>query len=382
MSVFHQIGHDSENLLFEDDLSRFAGAVLSPLNYTPAEVAAQLEMLKDRESFVTIFDPHLYRPQSERMCLPKWSYYPKDIETNDLTPALWHATIDKVAETAIGLGTDFVASPAIAPKYFPDEYFEDLVGAGDRLAAALRGKDITPMQTVVANMADLSAPSRAMAIASIVSRSKCPECLLVFVSTARPGREIAESEELKGAMRMIAALESGGQKVTVAFSSADVVLWKAAGATNCASGKFFNLRRFTISRFDEPKGEGGGQLPYLFEEALLAFLRQSDILKVRDKGFFSAATNGNPFSKQILEAMPLKQAWVRFGWRHYLYWFADIEARIASGTTSALDIVKTADENWGAIEKLDPPFYMEDRQTDGVWVRQWRRAIVEFPHFR
>jgi hypothetical protein len=50
--------------MFEEGLSRFGGAILSPLNYKPAEIAAQLEQLKYRQGFVTLFDPHLYRPQS------------------------------------------------------------------------------------------------------------------------------------------------------------------------------------------------------------------------------------------------------------------------------------------------------------------------------
>jgi hypothetical protein len=92
MPAIHQIGHDSENLLFEEGLNRFGGVILSPLNYTPDEVRAQLGLLRERPNFVTIFDPHLYRPQSERMCLPNWNYYPKDIETSDLTPELWNST--------------------------------------------------------------------------------------------------------------------------------------------------------------------------------------------------------------------------------------------------------------------------------------------------
>ena len=81
MPAFHQIGHDSENLLFESGLAKFAGAILSPLNYTPEESASQISELKKREHFLTILDPHLYRPQSERLQLPTWSYYPKDVDT-------------------------------------------------------------------------------------------------------------------------------------------------------------------------------------------------------------------------------------------------------------------------------------------------------------
>lgn len=382
MAAFHQLGHNSENLLFEEGLARFGGVILSPLNYGPAAVAAQIESLKGRENFVTVFDPHLYRPQSERMCLPEWDYYPKDVETSDFNEKWWASIVDSVASTALGLGTTAVASPAIVPKAFPDEFFVQLIENGRRLEAALRGATVKPVQTVIVNMADLSSIARVMTIASIVSRSPIPECLLVLVSNVEPRREFTDPEELKGAMRLIASLESGGQRVTVAFSSAEMVLWKAAGATNCATGKFFNLRRFTISRFDEPNGGGGGQLGYWFEEALLAFLRQSDVLRVRDRGFESAASADNPFAASIVEAIPAKQAWVALGWRQFLHWFANAEFRLRTGAVSANDLVAVADGNWAEIEKSKPPLFMEERQNDGSWVRQWLRALVEFPYFR
>jgi hypothetical protein len=382
MPAFHQVGHNSENLLFDEGLFRFGGAILSPLNYGPAGVAAQIDRLRNRNNFVTIFDPHLYRPQSERMCLPEWNYYPRDVETSDFSEEWWAAIVDSVAGTAVTLGTTAVASPAIVPKAFPDEFFLHLVANGNRLETALRGTAVRPMQTVVVNLPDLAAPARVMTIASIVSRSRVSDCLLVFLGNVEPRRELADPEELKGAMRLISTLESGGQSLTVAFSSSEMVLWKAAGATNCASGKFFNLRRFTISRFDEPNGGGGGQLGYWFEEALLAFLRQSDLLRVRDRGLISAASRENPFAPSILEAIPASEAWVAQGWRHFLYWFADAEFRLHTGAVSALDLVGAADTNWATIERGTPPLFMEERQNDGSWVRQWRRALVEFPYFR
>jgi hypothetical protein len=382
MPAFHQIGHNSENLLFDEGLGRFAGAILSPLNYGPDAVSSQIQNLKNRPGFVTIFDPHLYRPQSERMCLPEWDYYPRDVETADLNEAWWSSIVDKVAATAIGLGTTTVASPAIVPKAFSDDFFLQLVENGNRLESALRGTPLRPMQTIIINMADLSSVPRVMTIASIVSRSRISEFLLIFVNNIEPRRELADPEELKGAMRLIATLEAGGQSTTVASTSSDIVLWKAAGASNCATGKFFNLRRFTIARFDEPNGGGGGQLGYWFEEALLAFLRQSDVLRVIERGLVSAASASNPFAAPIKEAIPAKQAWVALGWRQYLYWFADAEFRLATGTTTANDLIKIADDNWAKAESSRPPLLMEERQNDGNWVRQWHRALIEFPYFR
>jgi hypothetical protein len=381
MPAFHQIGHNSENLLFEDELSRYGGAILSPLNYGPDAVANQIARLRPRENFVTVFDPHLYRPQSERMCLPEWDYYPRDVDSTDFNDAWWAEIVDRVAHTAVVLGTSAVASPAIVPRVFSDDFFLHLIANGNRLESALRTTPVRSMQTIIVNLADLATIPRVMTIASIVSRSRADECLLVFLGDVEPRRELANPEEVKGAMRLISTLELGGQRVTVASSGAEMILWKGAGATNCATGKFFNLRRFTISRFDEPDGGGGGQLGYWFEEALLAFLRQSDLLRVRDRGIISAASQANPVVASILQAIPLNEPWVGRGWRQFLYWFADAEFRLSNGAVSALDLIRTADANWAAIERGAPPLFMEERQNDGSWVRQWLRAVVEFPYF-
>jgi hypothetical protein len=120
---------------------------------------------------------------------------------------------------------------------------------------------------------------------------------------------------------------------------------------------------------------------YWFEESLLAFLRQSDVLRVRERGLASAASAENPLGAAILEAIPAKQAWVALGWRQYLHWFADAEFRLRTGTVSAEDLVSIADGNSANIEKSKPALLMEERQNDGSWVRQWYRALVEFPLF-
>jgi hypothetical protein len=38
MSAYHQMGHDSENLLWTEDLAKYRGAILSPVNYDQAKV--------------------------------------------------------------------------------------------------------------------------------------------------------------------------------------------------------------------------------------------------------------------------------------------------------------------------------------------------------
>jgi hypothetical protein len=380
MPVFHQIGHDSENLLSVPELDRFAGAILSPLNYTPGETQQQISDLK-KAGKIAILDPYLYHPQSDKGQLPKWSYYPKDVDTADLgSESWWSSLVSGIAKAAAEIGSDAVCSPAIVPKAFTDDFYSLTIEHGNQLQDALKGTKVQAFQTVVVNLPELTDPNRVMTIASIISQSTTKDCVLAFISNVEPRRELADPEELKGGMRLVSALANGGQRVTVAFSSSEMILWKAAGATNCATGKFFNLRRFTLSRLLEDSSGGGGQLPYWFEESLLAFLRQSDLLRVQSHGLISPASKSNPFCDQILATIPTNKAWVALGWRQFLYWFADAEHRMDNGGVSPEDLVKVADENWEAVEKSKPPIFMEERANSGDWVRQWRRALAEFPY--
>jgi hypothetical protein len=176
-------------------------------------------------------------------------------------------------------------------------------------------------------------------------------------------------------MRLINSLETAGLRVLIGCSSSDVILWKAAGATSCATGKFANLRRFTEGRFNEPD-DGGRQMAYWFEESLLAFLRASDIPRVQAHDLATAGTNS--FAATILAQLASEpsRAWVGLGWRQYMHWFADMEARLSAGTVRPRDLVRAAENNWQTLEQND--VFMEERSNDGAWLRSWLRAIVEF----
>lgn len=381
MPAYHQMGHDSENLLDASGLERFAGAILSPVNYDQEEITSQISRVRQRANFETIFDPQLYLPQSERGCLPSWDYFPKDVDTSDPSSEKWWIPItEKLAETATALESTAICSPGVVPRAFPNDYYNLLVKIAKDLTEKLQGSRLAIIQTAIANFSDLATPGRALAIASILSRSVAERFFIVFIGNTEPRRELADPEELKGAMRLISALKEAGLTVTIGFSSSDVILWKAAGAHSCATGKFFNLRRFTITRWAEP-GEGGGQIPYWFEESLLAFLRQSDLLRVRQRNLLSSSSIANPFGEQILDAIPNKRPWLGLAWRQFMHWFADVEYRLDNGLTSAEELASQADENWATIETSKPMLIMEERLNDGSWVRQWRRALVELPYF-
>jgi hypothetical protein len=249
-----------------------------------------------------------------------------------------------------------------------------------------KASGVEVLQTALVSLPALAQKNRYLEIASLLSQTPARRLYLIFAGDTEPRRELDDVDELIGAMRLIRALEYNDVPVAVGFCSSDVVLWKYAGATDCASGKFFNLRRFTRERFDEPGDSGGGQLPYWFEEGLCAFLRQPDVIRIRKRipEILKESMSRNPFCGKIVEALDesarnpgtKQKPWLGNSWRQFLFWFADIEKRLGNNQPLAKDLLRQADANWSKLD--EEKILMDERDNDGTWVRSWLNATNEF----
>ena len=375
MPAFHQMGYQSDNLISCEELSGFKGAILSPVDYEPSGIRRVINDCRNISGFETIFDPQLYFPRTERPTLHRWSYFPNDVETADQTSREWWENIlIRLEETAADLMPNGMCSPITHPRVFSHEYYSFMVDIGCDFYDRINPLGIEAYQTAIVNLSDLSDKTNVLNIASIISKTKASRIYLVLEGELEPRRELNETSEISGAMLLINTLEENGIKVLVGFCSSDVLLWKEAGASDCASGKFFNLRRFTPSRWDLNDG-GRGHVPYWFEEGLIAYLREPDFIRTQKFGIFSDSSARNPYFKEISESINTGTKWLRLAWRQYLWWFQDVEARLSERSTDAYTLLITADKNWSTIEKHR--IFLDERQNDGSWIRAWLRAVTE-----
>lgn len=379
MTSFQQMGHRSQNLLGEPELCGFGGAIISPVNYSEADTTGQIAQYRSA-AFKFVFDPQLYLPSSQRVTLREWPYFPSDFDTADRdSRESWTGLLRNISKSAETVGADLVCSPAAVPKIYSNEYFEMTVQVGDELAS-IAGDKFVPVQTVLVSMAGIAEPTRALKVASLVSATRCPWIYLVLDTNQEPRRELLESDELLGVMTLVSALESSGLPVLVGYSGSEVVLWKAAGASAAATGKFFNVRRFTPARFEPPPAAGGGALPYWFDEGLMAFLREGDLIRLDREDLLSDASRRSPYFASVMDAIKTGRPWIGLGWRQYMCWFADMERRIAVGDVNVKTLLGEADAKWGLLDERE--IFMEDRQNDGAWVRKWRQALADFGRSR
>ena len=250
MTAIHQLGHQSYNLMRTPELSKFSGAVISPVNSPFEEV---LNQIQDRtnlpEDFSFIFDPQLYSPRNSRDKLKNWDYFPNDLDTTDLTNVNWWKSLnEKLVDVIYRLDINSLCTPIIIPNNFSEDYYDLTIEVGEDLRR--NSQDTLDIyQTVIINIHSISNELELLTIASIITKTRCKKIYLLFyapsINSSR--RELSEETELLYSMKLIQLLKENNLQVTVGYSSTDFLLWKFAGAENCCTGKFFNLRRFEPS---------------------------------------------------------------------------------------------------------------------------------------
>lgn len=378
MTAYHQMGHESWNLVREEDLSAFGGVVLSPVNESPAQTSERLASLgKRREELNIVLDPQYYRPRSDRGFLTEWDHHAGDAESTDFADmGWWSKTSAVLVRTAGDLKIDGICSPALIPRQFDDDYYGHLLDCCDRLLDSANGQ-IEVLQTAIVSLEQLAKRDFPERLSSILSRTRAPRIYLVLYDQVPPRQQREDQDALAGAMQLINLLEASGVQTLVAFSGLDTVLWKAAGASAVASGKFFNVRRFVPGRWEE-EAEGGRQNPYWTEPSLMTFLREADVVMLLREGLVDTREAAkNPYSKKILSILDSAsgEPWIKYGWRQYLYWFAQADAALTADFNLALAWLRDADQAWGKVSRL--PKVLIERTNNGEWVRAWTNACVE-----
>jgi hypothetical protein len=101
---------------------------------------------------------------------------------------------------------------------------------------------------------------------------------------------------------------------------------------------------------------------------------------VRDEGLISEASLRNPFRQPIFDVIERGEPSLALSWRHYMWWFADFEERMARGETDPRSILQQAENNWLALQDRDVLF--EEPLSNSSWVRPWRQALADFRKLR
>lgn len=377
MAAYLQLGNNSWNLLSEDLIGNYAGAVVNPINDRPAVVADRMAGLGERRTQLElILDPQLYNPSVSRGELPSWNYYPADFETANRSDLGWWRTCsERLVKTAKSLHVDAICSPTALPRTFSNDYYEFVLSVAQNSRDLAEHHGLRHLTTIIVDLDDLADADRAYEIASILTRNSIERVYLLVHSDLTPREPFNDTESLATAIHLIRLLREH-MRVHVAFCGHDLILWKYAGAQEVSTGKFFNLRRFVPGRWEENESRGR-PTPYWTDGELITLLRDQDVLMLdRSHDWFRGRSfEENPASAQILKRLRAGsgEAWLALAWRQYLRWVANEDSRLTT-TSRAREALLAADLRWKELDAAEVLF--ADRSNDGAWIRNWLNACA------
>jgi len=283
-------------------------------------------------------------------------------------------------DVAREIGANAVCTPAMCARQFDNSYYTWTVDCATRLLP--KAGDMSILLTAVVRLSDVAQKGRAETIASILTSVDIRRCYLVFYDDLTPRTQRTDLDVLRGAGRLIRLLEAAGTRVLIAFSGLDMIVWKGFGASDVATGKYFNLRRFLPSRWEETADEGR-VVPYWTDAEFITWFREVDVKLLDSYRLLNRElAQSNPHARLILERIDAGEgeAWVGLAWRQYMYWFEEIERAISRDAQEAVRILERADAAWGRLQSAKPKVLLFDRQNTGEWIRPWLNALATVDH--
>lgn len=379
MANYLQLGHESWNLIDDPGVGTFAGVVLSPVNDSPDEIIARLRKVRETQPHLdVILDSQLYNPATQKGQLPRWGYYSTDFETADRSDSQWwKRRMPEVISEAQRVGATTICSPAPIEYRGTDDYFRFVVELADDACSAAQNAGLDCALTAIVPLDSLQEARRALELASILSASSCERIYLNFLAPDRvQQREPFKNQAALATAVHLIRLLSEQQRVHVACTSHDVVLWLGAGAHDVSTGKYMNVRRFSPGRWMDEQS-GGRNIPYWCDDRLLTLIRDQEVLRLDREGWFAGRNfSDNPASQQILDILRAQTGdpWLRLSWIQYMRWFANAAASITDAG-AAWDVLRKSVASWREAERLRILFV--DSFNDGSHAIAWANAFGE-----
>jgi hypothetical protein len=307
VKILHQVGHFSNwNLESFIDDKCGDGLILSPVH----QARGNVEKLGDYVKSHSLFDPQYYLPNSQKVKLSTYEFFPETISsgfsTNDF-PLVALQSAQKCVEFQLSQGFSGIVIPArfidqLTSRYFEKQEEYTIVPFLKVLSKITSSKPIYLTLPLTAAM--LQDDDFHRQLLNWVTGFPEISGVYILVNDDRPTKQIRSIEFLSGYLDFVYLLTGAGLAVIAGHLNTESLLFTSMNDVSVTFGSFENTRMFSMDKFLESDEERRAPKPRIYLPALMNWIQYDQAQQIRNEAtdLWSRIYTPTKYADEVLNA--------------------------------------------------------------------------------
>jgi len=285
MKILHQAGHNTSwNLESFQNENCGDGIIFSPVHYS----MERLTKIDSKVKKVSLFDPQFYIPDSQKVKLHSYEFFPEKI-TNGFSTTDFEGVAHKSAAMCLDfqLENDF-ESIVVPARYFPElvsDYIEkQRAFTVEPFLAELEKRKIKKKVLLSLPVTTAMTQDKGYRQQILNWITSYPEISGVYLLTeiGETTKQICTPEKLQTQVDFIRDLQGANLHVIAGYCNTESVILTLLEPYAVTIGAYENTRTFSIDKFLEEESDKRGPAPRLYFPKLLNWMRYDTAIEIKD----------------------------------------------------------------------------------------------------
>lgn len=385
MNIYHQAGHNSVWNINSYQNGVGDGIILSPVHQARNKIEGLAPDLKQH----CIFDPQFYVPDSQKIKLNSYDFFPERI-TDGFSTIDYASSASESAEQCVAFQVDNDFGALLIPARYFDQMLTDYI---DRQ----RQFTVEPFLTAISSIGTkkdiyLTLPVTGAMISDAVYRGQLlnwiasyPEIAGVYLLLCidEGAKQISDFDTLHNHALFVQDLQRADLAVICGYCNTEGLILAALGVHAVTIGAYENTRRFSIDKFLDDDAMKKGPAPRIYLPKLLNWIRYDTAVEIRadepalwDEIYTPTTHSEGVFDRGIRPHFT-QPALYRHHFELIAQQYADVDGQgnIPDRLEYVHGLIKSAVGHYNNIQRAGVEFF--DSNCSGDHLPYWNRLLKQ-----
>jgi hypothetical protein len=285
LEIFHQCGHNAvwnRNSFLDRGIGN--GLIFSPVH----EKMQQIEGYPDELKGASLFDPQFYLPNSQKVKLKEYPFFPEAITDGFITSDFSVLAIDS-ARQCISFQLEQGFDDLVIPARFHDQMISNYFDAQDAYSVVPfltaiselgHGGKLVYLTVAITNHMVADEGFRERLLNWITSYSEIDGIYLI-ISNDRPTKQICDPDVIFNNLELVKILKDAGLEVLVGYCNTESLIYTLNGDLGVTFGAYENTRIFSMDKFMTSEEDQRGPRPRIYLKGLMNWVQLEQAREIR-----------------------------------------------------------------------------------------------------